>query len=60
MESKHFSVCGESGDVQGCMVDSWKERLPEIVAGCKKEDVWNMYESGVFWRALLDKEFGEK
>ena len=39
---KHFSFCGESGDVQGCTVDSWKERLPEIVAGYKKEDIWNM------------------
>ena len=57
---KRFSVCGELGDVQGCTVDSWKERLPEIVAGYKKEDVWNMDESGVFWRALPDKGFGEK
>ena len=57
---KRFSVCGESGDVQGCTVDSWKERLSEIVAGYKKEDVWNMDESVVFWRALPDKGFGEK
>jgi len=46
--------------VQGSTVDSWKERLPEIVAGYKKEDIWNMDESGVFWRALPDKGFGEK
>ena len=54
-----FSVCGESGDVQGCTIDSWKERLPEIVAGYMKEDVWNMDESRV-WRALPNKGFGEK
>ena len=57
---KRFSICGESGDVQGSTVDSWKERLPEIVAAYKKENIWNMDESGVFWRALPDKGFGEK
>ena len=45
--------------MQGSTVDSWKERLPEIVA-YKKENIWNMDEIGVFWRALPDKGFGEK
>lgn len=57
---KRFTICGESGDVQGKTVDSWKERLPEIVKGYKIEDIWNMDESGVFWRALPDKGFGQK
>ena len=35
-------------------------RLPEIVAGYKKEDVWNMDESGVYWRSLPDNGFAEK
>ena len=34
-------IYGESGDVQGEMVDSWKERLPEIINGYNKDDVWN-------------------
>ena len=29
---RQFSVCGESGEVSGQTVDSWKERLPEITA----------------------------
>ena len=58
--SNFKGVCGKSGDVQGSTVDSWKERLPEIVAAYKKENIWNMDESGVFWRALPDKGFGEK
>ena len=29
--SKRFAVCVESGDVQGSTIDSWKERLPEMV-----------------------------
>ena len=37
-----LKVNGESGDVQGETVDSWKERLPEILHGYDKDDVWNM------------------
>ena len=32
-------VCGESGDVEGATVESWKERLPEIVQGYEKDDI---------------------
>ena len=32
----------ESGDVQSEAVDSWKERLPEIIHGYDKDDVWDM------------------
>ena len=35
-------------------VESWKERLPEIVKGYRSDDVWNMDETGIFWRALPD------
>ena len=41
-------------------MDSWKERLPEIVKGYAKEDIWNMDETGVFWQALPDRGFGQK
>ena len=57
---KQLRICGESGDVQGATVESWKERLPEIVQGYEKEDIWNMDETGVFWRALPDSGFGQK
>ncbi len=33
--------------MQGVTVDSWKERLPELITGYAKEDVWNMDETGV-------------
>ena len=39
-------VCGESGDVRGETVDSWKKRLPEILPCYAKEDIWNMDETG--------------
>ena len=47
-------ISGESGEVSGKTVESWKERLPEIVDGYKAEDIWNMDETGCFWKALPD------
>ena len=44
-----MTISGESGDVSGVTVASWKERLPDIVAGYGSEDIWNLDESGVFW-----------
>ena len=46
--------------MQGSTIDSWKERLPEIVSCYTKENIYNMDETGVFWRALPSKGFGEK
>ena len=57
---KRVSICGESGDVSGATVDSWKERLPENLNGYKMEDIYNLDETGCFWRSLPDKGFGEK
>ena len=57
---KRVSVCGESGDVCGDTVTSWKERLPEILRGYDKRDVFNLDETGCFWRALPDRGFGQK
>ena len=44
----HLRICGKSGDVQGPTVESWKERLPEIIAGYARDDIWNMDETGLF------------
>ena len=53
-------VCGEAGDIQGPTVDSWKERLPEVVAGYTEDNIWNIDEAGLFWKALPDRRFGTK
>ena len=55
-----MTITGESGDVSGSTLSSWKERLPEIVQMYRSEDVWNLDESGVFWQALPDKGFGQR
>ena len=53
-------VCGESGDVSGATVTSWKERLPEILRGYDEENIFNLDETGCFWRALPSHGFGER
>ena len=55
-----MTVSGESGDVSGATVDSWKERLPHILEGYSAQDIWNLDETGCFWRALPDKGFGQR
>ena len=56
---KMLKICGESGDVSGETVESWKERLPEIVIShYSKDDI--IIESGFFWQALPDTGFGQK
>ena len=55
-----ISTSGESGDIGGTTVESWKERLTEIVQGYEKDNIWNMDKTGLFWRALPDKGFGQK
>ena len=55
-----MTTSGESGDVSGSTVSSWKERLPEIVQMYRSEDVWSLDKSGVFWQALPDKGFGQR
>ena len=57
---KQLNICGESGDVQGNTVDSWKERLPELVHGYSKDDILNMDETGLFFHALSDRGFAQK
>lgn len=43
---KQVKVCGESGDVRGVTIDSWKERLPEILEGYAKKTsgIWMRLE----------------
>ena len=52
---KQFSVAGEDGEVSAETLESWAERLPEVVKGYKLKDIWNADETGLFWRALPDK-----
>ena len=52
-------ISGEAGDVHEETVDSWKERLPELLQGYAPENIWNMDETGYFFRALPNKSLSE-
>ena len=52
---KKMVICGESGEMSGKMVESWKERLPEILEGYTAQNIWNIDETECFWRALPEK-----
>ena len=46
--------------VSGLTIDSWKERIPELLQGYSAENIWNLDETGCFWRALPEYGFGNK
>ena len=48
------------GRCRGETVDSWKERIPELLQGYSSENIWNLDETACFWRALPDHSFGER
>ena len=49
------TVCGEGGDVSAKDVDDWKNRLPSILAGYEPRDVYNVDETGLFYRTIPSK-----
>ena len=48
-------ISEEAGDVSEDTVDSWKERLQDILQEWAAENIWNMDETGQFFRALPNK-----
>jgi hypothetical protein len=55
-----MTVAGEEGGVNPETVESWNERAREITREWKKEDVWNMDETGSFWRGLPEKTLAKE
>ncbi len=37
---RQVTIQGESGDVSGVTIQSWKERLPEILKEYRNEDIY--------------------
>ena len=54
---KKMKINGEAGDVRGETVDSWKERLPELLQGYLSCDIWNLDENACSWKVLPDYGF---
>ena len=57
---RHVKISGESADVSGITVDAWKERVHELVEGYAAEDIWNLDETGCFWKAIPDHGFTQR
>ena len=57
---KERRIVGEAGDVSTETVISWMERINELIEGYSLENIWNMDESGCFFKALPDKGLVEK
>ena len=53
-------VCGESREVREETVESWKEGLPVILADYSPQDIFNIDETGKFFRALPTKTLSER
>ena len=57
---KEKQISGESLDVSQTTVESWMERLRELCKGYDQRDIWNMDESGCFFKALPTKGLAQK
>ena len=57
---KQSSAAGGHGEVNAETLESWAERLPELVKGYELKDIWNADKTGLLWRALPDKSLSEK
>ena len=45
------TMSGERGDVDNSVCEDWIKKLPEICEGYEPKDIFNMDETGVFYRA---------
>lgn len=54
---KFATLSGESADVDTGVIADWKERLVTLCDGFVEEDIFNMDESGFFYRSLPSKSF---
>ena len=54
---KKCRIVGEAGDVSTSpeTVTSWMERINELIEGYSLGNIWNMDESGCFFKALTGK-----
>ena len=57
---KQLTISEEAAGVSDVTVASWHERMKELTRGYKREDIWNVDESGCFFRAMPDKTLAEK
>jgi hypothetical protein len=57
---KSAKVGGEAASVDEDVVKDWHERIPDITAGYRPEDVFYCNETGLFFKTMPDKTLAEK
>ena len=55
-----MKMTGERASVPEKEVDEWLERLPTLLEGYEPRDIYNVDETGLFYRALPDKTLSVK
>ena len=53
-------IVGEEWNVPITTIKAWMERLPENIQGYSADDIWNMDESGLLFKALPDAGLAKK
>ena len=49
------AAAGESAAVDSDIVDDWLTRLPQTLVGYSPDDIFNMDETGIFFKLLPDR-----
>ncbi|PFX29968.1 tigger transposable element-derived protein 6-like [Stylophora pistillata] len=62
---KHYNICsitkaGQNEDLYQATIESWNGQVRKFIRGWKPEDVWNMDETGSFWRGLPETSLNNK
>ena len=51
---KSYAISGESGNIDLVTASNWKQALPALIGGYELKNVFNMDETGLFFRCLPD------
>jgi hypothetical protein len=54
---KYETKRGESESVSKILVNEWKTNLIEKYSNYEPKNVWNIYETGLFWRLIQNKTY---
>jgi hypothetical protein len=57
---RSVALSGESADVSPAVLEDWQKRLPDLLRGYNREDVFNADETGLFYRALPQRTLAIK
>lgn len=53
-------LSGESAGIDHQVVQNWKDNINNILEGYQMSDIWNIDETGLFWRGLPNKSLVTK